>query len=258
MKLLPTPKRPATKDQVRRLWDKKALEWNAGIGKDGDQNRRLNSDPVLWKMLGPVRNKSVLDAGCGTGYLSLKMAAKGARVLGVDHSPAMIKVAEQRAQDASSRARFLVSSLDSLLGQKSKTFDLAVSNYVLMDLRNLEGAVAEIRRVLKPGGHWICIVLHPCFDHGMKRLKGGGVRYTWTQRYIERHEYWESWGQFSSPFVTFHRSLSDYWRVFRKANFEILDFQEPMVSPGNPLSDKENIQKLRWTPFSVAFKLKKH
>lgn len=46
----------------------------------------MNSDPVLWDFLGDVRGGDVLDAGCGTGYLSRKLSAAGARVVGVDLS----------------------------------------------------------------------------------------------------------------------------------------------------------------------------
>lgn len=255
-KMLARRKSPSS-DQVKRLWDKKANEWEIQVGKHGDNNRRLNSDPVLWKMLGPVKGRKVLDAGCGTGYLSLKLAAKGAKALGVDHSSEMIKLARARIVRGNGSAEFGVSYLEKLKGVKAGSFDLAVSNYVLMDVKGLEGALGQVYRALRPGGIFVCIILHPCFDHGMARLKEGGASYTWKQPYFERHEYWETWGHFRSPFVSFHRSLSDYWRAFHKAGFTVEDFQEPVVAAGNRKGDKETIRRLRWTPFSVAFKLKK-
>ena len=76
-------------------WDQKAQEWDGWIGKEGDFNRRYNTDPVLWRFLGDVSGLAVLDAGCGTGYLCNKLAQKGARVTGVDFSPRMIEVAKR-------------------------------------------------------------------------------------------------------------------------------------------------------------------
>ena len=50
---------------AKQLLDQKAQEWHRQVGDDGDNNRRFNSDPVLWRFLGDVQNLDVLDAGCG-------------------------------------------------------------------------------------------------------------------------------------------------------------------------------------------------
>lgn len=57
-------------DEVREFWNDVADDWRIQVGDDGDFNRRLNSDPVLWRFAGEVNGLTVLDAGCGTGYLS--------------------------------------------------------------------------------------------------------------------------------------------------------------------------------------------
>ena len=59
-----------TFDETRDFWDRVAADWRTQVGRDGDSNRRLNSDPVLWQFAGDVRGRSVIDAGCGTGYLT--------------------------------------------------------------------------------------------------------------------------------------------------------------------------------------------
>ena len=59
-------------EQTRAMWDAVAADWQLQVGDTGDANRRLNSDPVLWEFLGDVTDLDVLDAGCGTGYLSLR------------------------------------------------------------------------------------------------------------------------------------------------------------------------------------------
>ena len=73
-------------------WDAKADEWDAWTGTDGDANRRFNSDPVLWRMLGDVAGRVVLDAGCGAGYLSVALARAGAHVLAIDVAPRMVAI----------------------------------------------------------------------------------------------------------------------------------------------------------------------
>ena len=70
-------------DEVRGFWNRVADDWEIQVGSDGDANRRLNSDPALWRFVGDVRARRVLDAGCGTGYLSITLAKCGARVTGI-------------------------------------------------------------------------------------------------------------------------------------------------------------------------------
>jgi 2-polyprenyl-3-methyl-5-hydroxy-6-metoxy-1,4-benzoquinol methylase len=62
-------------EEVRNFWDQTADDWWIQVGDEGDSNRLLNSDPVLWKFAGDVNGLAVLDAGCGTGYLSKKLRA---------------------------------------------------------------------------------------------------------------------------------------------------------------------------------------
>ena len=69
---------------VIRSWEERSIEWDSWIGEGGDNNRIFNSDPVRWEMLGDVNGKSILDAGCGNGYLAVKIATSGSKVTGLD------------------------------------------------------------------------------------------------------------------------------------------------------------------------------
>ena len=99
----------------------------------------------------PAGPALVLDAGCGAGYYSLRLAEHAARVVGVDLSPSMIALARRRQFEASiDNAGFLVADLGSLpFGDHS--FDFVVSRNVL-HLTPMETAVPELRRVIRPQG----------------------------------------------------------------------------------------------------------
>lgn len=74
------------REQTRDFRNRVADGWRIQVGHDGDSNRILNSDPVLWKFAGDVSGLTVPDAGCGAGYLSKKLCDPGARDIGVDFS----------------------------------------------------------------------------------------------------------------------------------------------------------------------------
>src|SRR5215468_8710714 len=80
-------------EETRDLWNRVADDWRIQVGHEGDGNRILNSAPVLWAFADDVNGRTVLDAGCGTGYLSKKLHDRGARVTGIDFFERMIESA---------------------------------------------------------------------------------------------------------------------------------------------------------------------
>jgi hypothetical protein len=58
--------RDSEHEETRDLRNRVADDWQIQVGEDGDGNRILNSDPVLWAFAGDVKGRTVLDAGCGT------------------------------------------------------------------------------------------------------------------------------------------------------------------------------------------------
>src|SRR6202022_556849 len=149
-------------EEARYLWNRVADDWKIQVGDDGDSNRRLNSDPVLWTFAGDVRGLTVLDAGCGTGYLSRKLRDQGARVTGIDFSERMIMLARAQYPDID----FRVDSCAELPSIDDESFDMVIANYVLMDTPDLWGTMEAFNRVLKAGGVAVLVFSHPCFPQG--------------------------------------------------------------------------------------------
>ncbi|HSF14119.1 MAG TPA: methyltransferase domain-containing protein [Vicinamibacteria bacterium] len=242
---------------LREFWNRIAQDWQIQVGREGDANRRLNSDPVLWHFAGDVRGLKVLDAGCGTGYLSIQLAERGARVTGIDFSERMIAIA--RATDPA--GDFRVDSCSELSTVEDEEFDLIVANYVLMDTPDLRGAVQAFHRVLKPGGLAVLVFSHPCFPAGRAHERDdGGVSYVWDFPYFQRQRCTDPpWGHFTSDFIWFHRPLSDYWKAFIDAGFAVVDFEEPRITEDryHLIEKEESLKRSQFCPYSVAFKLKK-
>jgi ubiquinone/menaquinone biosynthesis C-methylase UbiE len=246
---------------ARDLWNGRAAEWQVQVGTDGDANRRFFSDPVLWRLLGGVDGLRVLDAGCGTGYLARALADRGASVTAVDWAEAMTEACRRAAPMVDCRTL----SCSDLAGLPDAGFDRVVSNYVLMDTPDLDGAVSEFFRVLRPGGFAVVVFSHPSFPQGAARVDPDGTRitYEWTASYFEPHTVTEPpWKHFTTEFVWFHRPLSTYWRSFVDAGFVVDTFEEPRLRAdiAAVVHDQTLLAALlrkRDRPYSVAFRLVK-
>lgn len=81
-------------------------EWRE---QDGPEHDPFGILPHLLAVLGDVRGRAVLDAGCGEGYLSRILAARGARVTGADLGPRLVERARQR--DPGGPTEYLVADL---------------------------------------------------------------------------------------------------------------------------------------------------
>ena len=123
-------------------------------GKTYDQSflQRRVFEPVheaLIQALGPVEGWRVLDIGCGTGTLTVALARRSARAIGVDPAPRM--VAKARAKQGDAPVTFIVASADALPFADS-SFDGATASLTLHHWRDAERGLAELARVLRPGG----------------------------------------------------------------------------------------------------------
>jgi ubiquinone/menaquinone biosynthesis C-methylase UbiE len=105
--------------------------------------------PEMIRLAGDVTGLEILDAGCGSGALTEALRAKDAVVSGFDLSPAMVDLARQRlGEDADVR----VADLGAPLPYLDDRFDLVVASLSLHYVEDWASALAELRRVLKPGG----------------------------------------------------------------------------------------------------------
>jgi ubiquinone/menaquinone biosynthesis C-methylase UbiE len=105
------------------------------------------------------REKEVLEIGCGLGTDMLQFARAGARVTGIDLTPRAIELAAARFRLYNLDGNFEPGDAEHLRFP-SGTFDLVYSNGVLHHTPDIESAVAETYRVLKPGGTAILMLYH--------------------------------------------------------------------------------------------------
>lgn len=219
----------------------------------------------MLEMIGKVKGLRILDVGSGNGYLCRKLATAGAAVTGVEFCDQFIQLAQKREAEEKLGITYHHASVTAMSFLPDTSFDKAVANYVLMDLREYEAAVAEVFRVLAPGGRFIVVISHPCFSSGPggwntpaadspRREDGFAFQ---TDLYFHRGPYAGAWGKLD-PVMSFHRPLRDYWQAFAAAGFQVTGFEEPSVTERGrrELPPSRVAQALR-IPYSCIFNLLK-
>ncbi|GAB3695722.1 class I SAM-dependent methyltransferase [Nocardiopsis oceani] len=179
--------------------------------------------PAMVNLAGDVDGRRILDAGCGSGPLAAELRARGATVTGFDSSAEMVKLARQRlGEDADLR----VADLDRPLPFVDGAFDDVVASLVLHYLRDWTGALAELRRVLKPGGRLVLSVNHPTV---YKWLNPEADYFAVTE--------WSDTHSFNGQAATltyWHRPLHAMTDAFTGAGFRIAVISEPPYAPDTP------------------------
>lgn len=140
------------KQQVAAHWGRRAAHFDEDFGHSiRTEAERAAWDRILDIVLSGRRVVDVLDAGCGTGFLSFELAARGHRVIGVDFAPAMLVEARRKAAERGAPIRFEEADAEHL-PFAAGSFDLVISRHVLWTLPHPEAAIDEWIRVLWPGG----------------------------------------------------------------------------------------------------------
>jgi ubiquinone/menaquinone biosynthesis C-methylase UbiE len=143
------------KEQVAAHWGRRAPGFDDGFGHSiRTPAERAAWDRIFDLVLPGHRPLDTLDAGCGTGFLSFELAARGHSVTGVDFAPAMLAEARRKAAERAVPVQFEQADAEQL-PFPSASFDLAISRHVLWTLPHPEAAIDEWIRVLRPGGRLV-------------------------------------------------------------------------------------------------------
>lgn len=99
---------------------------------------------------------AALDLACGTGDIAFELASRGARVVAADITPRMLDLATRKPEAASGGARFLAGDMMAL-PFRDECFDVVTTGYGIRNVPAIEPAIAEVRRVLRPGGVFLSL-----------------------------------------------------------------------------------------------------
>ncbi len=215
----------------RDLWEAHAGWWQAAFTDGADAEYTEQILPMAAEHLAGAAD--VLDVGTGEGQLArLATAVGGAtrtRVVGVDPSWAQLRAAKTRGGEP----RYLRGEAVAL-PFPSASFDVALACLVFEHIDGMVEAIAEVGRVLRPGGRFLFFLNHP-----LLQVPGSG----WIDDHILEEQYWrigpylvedksleEVDKDVFLPFI--HRPLSRYVNAMAAAGLLITRMEEPAPPPG--------------------------
>ncbi|MFW9835535.1 MAG: class I SAM-dependent methyltransferase [Candidatus Thorarchaeota archaeon] len=218
-------------------WDEVAEDYHKSVGDTGDSYHRNFVNPVIFEILGDIKNKSVLDLACGQGYLSRLLARKGANVIGVDISEKMLEIAEASEESTPLGVRYLHCNSGDMSDIADASMDYIVSTFGFHDIKEIEPTIKECSRVLKVGGNLVFAIPHP-FSYA-KRIMDEEGYYLKVKRYMSIREiphpkYKET------HVMAYHRPLSYYFEKLFSVGLRMMAFREVIADlhRGQPIKDE--------------------
>ncbi|NIJ77537.1 2-polyprenyl-3-methyl-5-hydroxy-6-metoxy-1,4-benzoquinol methylase [Xanthomonas campestris] len=208
--------------RITREWDAIANLREQQIASGRDHSANFVLAPAILESL--PRSSSLVDIGCGTGWLTSRAAPRSKLAVGVDPSPESIAIAQTLHAGASISYR--AETVEQYARRRTRPqFDTAISNMAASSAPDLQQFFSASRRLLRKGGQLIATFPHPCF-----------WPLYWGYASHPKFRYGSSFaveGQFkirnqSTQMVTthFHHPLELYFSTLTRAGFEVETVRE--------------------------------
>lgn len=216
---------------VNNGWNESAAAWIEGIGDEGDFVRTFVLDPAIEQLLSGRRFSTALDVGCGEGRFCRKfLDVYGIpSVTGLDATPALIEEARKR----DSRGAYVLGDA-AALPFDDEQFDLVLTYLSLIDIGQLDEAIAEMARVLKGGGSLIIANLNGFTTAATGKRwvtdDNGRRLHFRLDDYLEEHSSWEEWK--GIRILNYHRPMSRYMSRLLECGLTLVRFEEPPAVGG--------------------------
>lgn len=218
--------------KIIHSWQANAANWIDIIDNNGIESRKLITNKTIVDAVGAVKPLSILDIGCGEGWLSKELYINGIAVTGVDVIPELIEKAKEKTM-----GNFFVASYEDIYSNKisfSTLFDAIVINFALIGKESTENLLSSLPALMNASGTLFIQTLHPDSRKAMNDYESGWKEGSWDGLS----------GNFSHPYQWYFRTMEDWLLLLTKSGFHKINTIDVL----HPHSGK---------PLSVIFECKK-
>jgi 2-polyprenyl-3-methyl-5-hydroxy-6-metoxy-1,4-benzoquinol methylase len=200
--------------KIVESWGRNAESWTVAVRAGHIESRRQVTDHAILGAILDCSPLSVLDLGCGEGWLVRELAGRGIAATGVDAVPAFIEA----ARDAAGGDFRVISYSDIAAGKLRVSVDAVVCNFSLFGKDSVEGLFRVVPGLLNVNGAFIVQTLHPDTACGNLPCRDG-----W------RKGSWDGIGAgFTDPAPWYFRTLVSWRDLFAGNGFRLHEVHEPL------------------------------
>ena len=210
-------------DRVLRSWSANVTSWTDAVRDRKIESRNLVTDDAVIGVVTELGPLTVLDLGCGEGWLARRLAGTGAKVTGVDAIPGLI----EQARSAGGGEFFTASYEEIASGGLDLKVDAVVANFSLIGKEAVDDVVRAVPRLLNPGGSFVVQTLHPHVATGDLPYVDGWREGTWA-----------GFGpEFTDPAPWYFRTVATWISLVVGSGLKLTALREP-IDPrsGRPAS----------------------
>ncbi|MEN7982053.1 MAG: class I SAM-dependent methyltransferase [Nanoarchaeota archaeon] len=235
------------------------------LSAEGYHNRRTKENPKGWfynellempstlSLLGKIKNKKILDFGCGTGIYAKFLTKKGAKVKGFDISKEMLNIAKRENP-----------KLDLKKGSGYKIpfkekFDIILASLVVHYLKDWDKMFREVGRVLKKDGFFIFSTENPVVE-SRKKITIGNKKISVFGNYFNEGKIYGSLKDNKGKKMKisyYHKTYETIIKTILKNNFEIIDYKDCFPLKKSQKLFPEDYAKYSKNPLFCVWKVRK-
>ena len=198
--------------------EKNVQAWVTAVGENEIESRVLVTNQSIVNVILKQAPKTVLDIGCGEGWLSRELGKSGINTLGIDIVPELITHAKKKGT-----GRFRILSYEQVSAESvGEKFDVIVCNFSLLGKESVLHVFKQVPHLLNESGFFIIQTIHPLIASSGNKVSNNDNKDGWRQGS------WTGFNQdFCDPAPWYYRTLESWKALFIDNGFKLSEILEP-------------------------------